>query len=177
VLLQSRVLAITWRAHYSGPETVRTKQGFEAVRHQYSLFYSKLCAAVVLSLAGLFAWNGLNYWGVAALSWLFVPQILVSAIYGYREALKPVVYVPLGLSRIAFLLYMFGCPANFLKREPSYYLAGGLSLFILLQMAILAAQNSKLGPKFFVPMMFRKGIYTYYRRVDEERGMEDVIFT
>lgn len=177
VLLQSRVLAITWRAHYSGPETVRTKQGFEAVRHQYSLFYSKLCAAVVLSLAGLFAWNGLNYWGVAALSWLFVPQILVSAIYGYREALKPVVYVPLGLSRIAFLLYMFGCPANFLKREPSYYLAGGLSLFILLQMAILAAQNSKLGPKFFVPMMFRKGIYTYYRRVDEERGMEDVLFT
>ena len=177
VLLQSRVLAITWRAHYSGPETVPARQGFEAVRHQYSLFYSKLCAAVVLSLAALFAWDSLNYWGVAALSWLFVPQIIVSAVYGYRQALKPVVFVPLGLSRIAFLLYIFGCPANFLKREPSYALAAGLSLFIVLQMAILAAQNSQLGPKFFVPKLLRKGIYSYYRRLDEEQAMEEVLTT
>lgn len=177
VLLQSRVIAITWRAHYTGPETVVAMQGFEAVRHQYSLFYAKLCAGVLVSLTVLFAWDALNYWGVVVLSWFFLPQIVVSAVYGYKQALKPVVFVPLGLSRMVFLLYIFACPVNFLKREPRYGLAAAVSLFILLQMGVLAVQNSKLGPKFFVPHVLRKGAYSYYRQVEEEQVMDDVLGT
>mmetsp|Transcript_34367 Transcript_34367/g.60234 ORF Transcript_34367/g.60234 Transcript_34367/m.60234 type:complete len:172 (+) Transcript_34367:911-1426(+) len=104
---------------------------------------------------------------IAMMHCLFFPQVLKSAIYNHKEAIKPVVYLTIGVGRLSLLVYIFGCPKNFLVWKPKYWYAIFVAVLMLLQIGFLLIQ-SHLGPRFMLPRRFKPQAYSYFKPLNEE---------
>ena len=72
------------------------------------------------------------------------------------------------------ILYLFGCPYNFFQKETNFPFILSYLLFVGFQLTILFYQ-SKLGPRFFVPLELRRdsNAHIYFFKFARARGAND----
>lgn len=80
----------------------------------------------------------------------WMPQIITNVIRDSRKPLHPHYILGMTVTRLAILLYIFGCPNNFMRIEPDKSWCICLSLFLGLQASILLLQHY-LGSRWFIP--------------------------
>ena len=100
----------------------------------------------------------------------FIPQIVYTAKKGYKNSIRKSVIITISLSRLSLLLYLFGCPANFLSFIPNYKTCLIFIIFFVIQASFLLLQN--IRPRFFLLKLCRPKIYSYFRDVTEEKIQE-----
>lgn len=80
----------------------------------------------------------------------WIPQIITNVIRDSRKPLHPHYILGMTVTRLAVPLYMFGCPNNFMRIEPSKSWCICLGIFMGLQASILLLQHY-LGSRCFIP--------------------------
>lgn len=169
LVVQGRLLMLVWKAQ--NPEY--TELGFEHLRRMYQQFHTKFCTIIITIVGFLVFFNFLYKISIFMLYLFFIPQIVLNAVQGYRDALPHVVILQISGARLALVLYLFGCPQNFLVREPDLWFCAIISAEILFQVAVLFVQRSRLGPRFFIPKSLRPKSYSYYRTLQEEQDIAE----
>ena len=169
LVVHGRLLMLVWKAQH--PEY--TELGFEHLRRMYQQFHTKFCTIIITAVGFLVFFNFLYKISICMLYLFFIPQIVLNAVEGYRDALPHVVILQISGARLALVLYLFGCPSNFLVREPDLWFCAIISAEILFQVAVLLAQRSRLGPRFFIPKALRPKSYSYYRTLQEEQEIAE----
>ena len=173
MLVQVRLTPLVWKAHNQEAiswGSIRAREAFHAFQNRFLL-----CVLLWVLMLVLFA-QAFEF-TVLAMHCFFVPQIVTNAYYGYKNSIKCGVYLPIGAVRLALVvsaiqLYLFGCPANFLVWQPRMWLCVNVGVAVAVQIVVLRLQNSRSGPRFFVPEAYRPAAYNYFRSFDEERGIE-----
>lgn len=84
----------------------------------------------------------------------WIPQIITNVIRDSRKPLHPHYILGMTVTRLAIPLYIFGCPNNFMRIEPSKSWCICLVVFIGLQASILLIQHY-LGSRWFIPRQVR----------------------
>lgn len=80
----------------------------------------------------------------------WIPQIVTNVIRDSRKPLHPYYILGMTATRLAIPLYVFGCPHNFMRVEPSKVWCVCLCTFMGLQAVILLLQHY-FGSRCFVP--------------------------
>ena len=173
LVIQGRLLLLVWKAQH--PEY--TELGFENLRRMYQQFHTKFCTIIITAVGALVFFHFLYKVWISVLHLFFLPQIVLNAVEGYRDSLSHMVILQVALSRLTLVLYIFGCPKNFLVWEPDLWFCGLITTEMALQVGILFIQRSMWGPRFFIPRSLRPMAYSYYRTLQEEQSIEEnVIF-
>jgi hypothetical protein len=73
--------------------------------HRFIVNVDTCCRHMKLVLFGLYTW--------------WIPQIVLSAVLGGRQPLKPVYIIGTSAARLVLPLYLYGCPANLLRIPPA----------------------------------------------------------
>lgn len=168
MMLQVRLVPHIWKAQNQeivAWGSIRTRDAFNA-------FQSRFLLSVLLTVLVLVLFSQAYEATIPLLHLFFLPQIAANAYYGYKNAVKADVYIPLGAARLLLVLYIFGCPENFLVWKPNVWICCSVGGVIAVQMAVLRLQNSSKGPRFFVPESYRPVTYSYFRGSDEERTID-----
>lgn len=95
---------------------------------------------------------------------LWLPQIVHIYIKNLRNHHPPMSYfLCLTVSQCLSILYLFGCPKNFLQKQTNIIFVIAYLMFVGGQLFILYYQGI-LGPRFFVPYNMRKdpNAYNYF---------------
>lgn len=107
----------------------------------------------------------------------FLPQIVCNAMSGKKKVLLPQYYVGIGLSRLFFPLYLFGCPSNLfvvtleVNAASNTGIVLALSAWVGMQLMVLALQDL-LGARFFIPKAFLPAQYDYFRPLPHPSNTE-----
>lgn len=123
----------------------------------------------VLAAVAVEEWYLFN---IALMHCMFVPQLIKNAIENHKNALKPTVYLSVGIGRLALVLYIFGCPENFLVWRPKYWFVCIVATLMVLQIAALAIQ-SYLGARFMLPKRYKPQTFSYFRPLTDEVEMKE----
>ena len=86
----------------------------------------------------------------------WVPQIITSVIRDSRRPLHLHYIIGISLTRLAIPLYIFGCPRNFMRVQPSPMWCLTLVAFVAAQVAVLLSQHY-FGPRWFIPKQVSRG--------------------
>uniref|UniRef100_A0A6B2L1Y5 RING-type E3 ubiquitin transferase n=1 Tax=Arcella intermedia TaxID=1963864 RepID=A0A6B2L1Y5_9EUKA len=150
-----------WKAN--NPELVRG--GWQSTQQHITTLYGKYYC--VLGVCIIFSQMWINnmffYVFVFVAHSFWVPQIFHNAIHNCHKSYKNQYIFGTSTCRLFLLLYLLGCPENFLQREPSYVFLLGLVLWVYLQCFILYFQDT--SPQFLVPEAFLPTKYNYHRPV------------
>lgn len=76
------------------------------------------------------------------------------------------------LSKFIIILYEHGCPDNYLKIKPFFWIDLLIISIIIVQIVILYCQ-SKFSARFFVPNFLRPGYYNYAHTIKFDSGSKD----
>ncbi|KAG7010381.1 TUL1, partial [Cucurbita argyrosperma subsp. argyrosperma] len=182
-IFEMRYLLAIWKA--SRP--MNNGEGWETMRRELSVLYSRFCEYHGILLGGIFLMYELHRFlrPILLLMYSFwIPQIVTNVI---RDSRKPLhIYYILGITitRLAIPLYVFGCPHNFMRIQPDKTWCICLGVFTFLQVAILLLQHY-FGSRWFIPRQVRiderflsstiaghdmyilPEKYSYYRRLDQ----------
>lgn len=140
----------------------------------YGIFSTRLYVAItfaVLSAIMLDSWYMVT---IAVLHCSFGTQILKNMVHNHRNAIKPSVYLCIAVGRLLLILYIFGCPSNFLYWRPKYWFVALMTVLIVVQIAILALQRV-YGARFLLPQRFKPNVYSYYKAIPDELEMTEQI--
>ena len=93
-----------------------------------------------------------NYmrWILLLMYSFWIPQIVANVVRDSRKPLHPYYILGMTVTRLAIPLYVFGCPKNFMRVEPSNAWCVGLCAFTGFQAAVLLLQHY-FGSRCFVP--------------------------
>lgn len=80
----------------------------------------------------------------------WIPQIVANVVRDSRKPLHPYYILGMTVTRLAIPLYVFGCPKNFMRVEPSKAWCVGLCAFMGFQAAVLLLQHY-FGSRCFIP--------------------------
>ena len=165
LVIHGKLLTNVWKNHY--PQYVQ--EGLEGFRIKYSIFegYNLIFITSFIPIVLIFKEF---YIAFIVISHSFLPQIVLTARKGYKNSIKSSVIIMIALSRLSLLLYLFGCPVNFRMIPTDYKLCLGLIIYFFIQTAVVLIQNK--SPRFFLPRCCRPKIYSYFREIDEEKGIE-----
>mmetsp|Transcript_12688 Transcript_12688/g.12796 ORF Transcript_12688/g.12796 Transcript_12688/m.12796 type:complete len:274 (+) Transcript_12688:735-1556(+) len=169
MIIQGRLTLLVWKAQ--NPDLYA--EGLENFRRHYSGFQTKFLLMIISSVIVAVIFDFLFYYWVLLIHSFFIPQIILNAKHGYKYSIKTPILVIMFISRLSIVLYFFGCPANFLAISPNMEFCAIITSYLSLQLAILLIQNTKIGPRFFVPRFLRPKIYSYYRSLEEEKEIEE----
>lgn len=133
----------------------------------YGVFNSRFNIVIILVVLTAIVVDSWYIFSVAVLHCFFVPQIIRNVRHNYKNSMKPSVYLSIASGRLALVLYIFGCPANFLVWKPKYWLVSVVSTLIVLQVVILALQRV-CGPRFIIPRRYKPEVYSYYKALPNE---------
>ncbi|CAI5520778.1 unnamed protein product [Closterium sp. Naga37s-1] len=170
-IFEMRYLLAIWKAR----RPAQSSESWDLMRRELSILYSRFCECLIdgkegrrLSSRGNSPHLPLQHspaLPAAALLLLLDPPD--SHIRYIRDSRKPLhVHYILGMSatRLAIPLYIFGCPKNFMRVEPSPAWCAALIAFMGAQVVALLLQHY-LGPRWFIPKQFLPEKYSYFRRV------------
>mmetsp|Transcript_11911 Transcript_11911/g.22848 ORF Transcript_11911/g.22848 Transcript_11911/m.22848 type:complete len:315 (+) Transcript_11911:478-1422(+) len=168
IIVQSRLVRVVWRAQ--NQSVVDFGVAYE--RRVYGIFNTRffiITTTIVLAAIAIDNWYMLT---IAALHCFFVPQIIKNVTNNHKDALKPSVYLSISAGRLALILYIFGCPANFLIWRPKYWFVWTMTAIIVLQIAMMGLQRV-CGPRFILPQRFKPRVYSYYKPMNDELELTD----
>jgi len=161
------VLSIAKAQH---PEAFDDMAGVRGVLSRvYGRFYAVLGVSVALAVAFPATIPAL----IVAGSSFWLPQIVHSATIGAPDGMTLGYIATATLVRAYPILFLLGCPANFLSalgietQDPA--LAVGVAAWLALQVAVMLLQR-RLGPQFLVPTAFLPERYDYHRAVTIKEG-------
>lgn len=173
LVIQGRLLLLVWKAQH--PEY--TEMGFANLRMMYQQFHTRFCTIIIIIVGGLVFFSFIYKVAIFLLHLFFLPQIVLNTVEGYRDSLSNVIILQMALSRLTLILYIFGCPKNFLVWEPDLWFCGLIAAEIGFQVAILFIQRSRMGPRFFIPRSLRPKVYSYYRTLQEEQVLDESVIS
>jgi len=84
----------------------------------------------------------------------WIPQIVANVVRDSRKPLHPYYILGMTVTRLAIPLYVFGCPKNFMRVEPSKAWCVSLCAFMGFQAGVLLLQHY-FGSRCFVPRKVR----------------------
>ena len=159
-VFEMRVLLQIWKSRRPNAE-----QNWLEIRRDLSALYSRFYGGF---LCGFFVMYWLQRWPwlIAVLCnsyWL--PQIAWSAWNNSKKPLLPKYVLGISVTRLLVPLYLFGCPENFVRVKPQFWVCWLLVAWVAAQVAAIAAQHV-LGPRCFVPKAWLPEVYDYHRQVD-----------
>lgn len=149
-------------------------EGWEAMRRELSMLYSRFYGSLLLGLFLLYQLQGHVRIFIFALYSFWLPQIVLNIVEDHRRPLLPVYIVGTSLTRLAIPLYFWDCPNNFLHVQPQPSTAIALVGWMSLQALMLLSQY-KLGPRWFIPSILLPEKYDYYRAIVVEDDSDDDI--
>jgi hypothetical protein len=118
----------------------------------YARFYAALLGGILVTYqlqrhVPLLLFGFSSYW------W---PQIVLCAQTDCRSPLRPEFVLGTSAARLALPLYVFACPSNLLRVQPSLGLCAALAVYVGLQCGLLMAQHW-WGPRCFIPKLVSGG--------------------
>lgn len=174
VIVQSKLVRVVWRAqNQTVVDFVRPTQGQAFERREYNVFNTRLFIVISTVVLTAIALDSLYMFNIAAMHCFFIPQIISNTTNNHKNSVKPTVYLSIAAGRLALVLYIFGCPANFLIWKPKYEFVGAMAAVILLQVLILTLQGV-CGPRFMLPKRFKPQVYSYYKAFTDELEMAEL---
>ena len=160
-VFEMRVLLQIWKARRPNGE-----QNWLEIRRDLSALYSRFYGGFLLGFF-LIYWLHTTPWVVALLANSYwIPQIAWSAWCAGKKPLLPSYVAGISFTRLLVPLYLFGCPRNFVRSKPQYWVCWALVAWVAAQCAALAAQH-RWGPRCFVPAWLLPEVYDYHRVADE----------
>lgn len=165
--IHSRLIPVVYRAQNS---TI-TSFGFQVSSRIIARFQAQfflLCLVLIISTIVL-----QNYLIITLplLHLMFLPQIITNSINGYKNSFSMPGVIAYMSSKIIIILYLFGCPKNFMNFEPNLKICWYIITVLLVQLGVLYWQMYR--PRFLVPKRYRPMSYDYFRSKSEERSLAD----
>ncbi|XP_010555112.1 PREDICTED: transmembrane E3 ubiquitin-protein ligase 1-like isoform X2 [Tarenaya hassleriana] len=157
---EMRYLLAIWKA--SRPSN--SGDGWETMRRELPFLYSRFYGIL---LGGILIMYGLHNYMRSILLVMYsfwMPQIIANVIRDSRKPLHPYYILGMTVTRLAVPLYVFGCPSNFMRVEPSKVWCVCLCVFIGFQASLLLLQHY-FGSRCFIPHQMLPEKYIYYRRL------------
>ncbi|CAI5458793.1 unnamed protein product [Closterium sp. Yama58-4] len=159
-IFEMRYLLAIWKAR----RPAQSSESWDLMRRELSILYSRFYGFLLGGILLIYRFSTALRYLLLLFYSFWIPQIVTSVI---RDSRKPLhVHYILGMSatRLAIPLYIFGCPKNFMRVEPSPAWCAALIAFMGAQVAALLLQHY-LGPRWFIPKQFLPEKYSYFRRV------------
>eukprot|EP00923_Selenidium_pygospionis_P018999 GHVN01033147.1.p1 GENE.GHVN01033147.1~~GHVN01033147.1.p1 ORF type:complete len:660 (-),score=94.42 GHVN01033147.1:1070-3049(-) len=168
VCIDARLLACVWASR----NRELAAEGEDALLRRartYRLF-AGVSVLLCIPVYFLMRWVPFTIVSLAHLYW--VPQIFRDVWKGQRRSLPPVYIVGLSLSRLAFPLYLWGCPVTIFTGDvldrvpsaPSPTICVSIAFLTTLQVVVMLLQR-RYGSRFFVPLSWLPHVYDYHRHV------------
>ena len=163
-VFEMRVMLQIWKARRPNGE-----QNWLEIRRDLSALYSRFYGGFLLGFLAMY-WLQTRPWLIALLTqsyWL--PQIAWSAWSNAKKPLAPEYVLGMSATRLLPLLYVFGCPSNFVRLKPQYGTCATLCGWVALQVGGILAQACH-GPRCFlgwIPEGVLPEVYDYHRPVDD----------
>ena len=160
--LHSRLIPTVFRSQNSSltPNGVHIRSRIVA---NFQTRFFLLCLILIIMVNALQEFKEVT---LPLLHLVFVPQIITNSVNGYKDSFSLSGAAGYVLSKSVIVLYLFGCPANFMRYKPNLRLGLGIVLVLLLQLAVLQWQRYR--PRFLVPKRYRPMSYDYFRTKGEE---------
>ena len=162
-VFEMRVLLQIWKSRRPNSE----QNWLEIPAGTLSALYSRFYGGFLLGFVIMY-WCTNSPWFIALLCnsyWL--PQIAWSAWPNAKKPLMPAYVLGTSAIRVLVPLYVFGCPENFVRVKPQFWVCWLLVIWVAAQVAALAAQHV-FGPECFIPDKYLPEVYDYHRRVEPE---------
>ena len=161
-IFELRMLLSTWRARRRGAIDAWVLQ------RELSTVYARFYGALLISL--LLCYNLRHHMQIVTfvVHAFWVPQIIRSSISDSKPPFLSSYVIGMSMTRLVLPLYIFGCPGNLLKVEPSLGMCMALIGMVGGQ-AVLVLGQMQWGPRFFVPKQFLPPKFDYYAKVVQQR--------
>ena len=161
-VFEMRVLLQIWKSRRPN-----TEQTWLEIRRDLSSLYSRFYGGFLLGFMVMY-WCADSPWLIAlACNSYWLPQIAWSAWHNGKKPLMPAYVLGTSAIRLLVPLYVFGCPENFVRIKPQFWVCWLLIAWVGVQVALLAAQHA-LGPRCFIPDKYLPEVYDYHRTVEED---------
>ncbi|XP_024004586.1 transmembrane E3 ubiquitin-protein ligase 1 isoform X2 [Eutrema salsugineum] len=162
-IFEMRYLLAIWKA----TRPSNSGEGWETMRRELSFLYSRFYGILLGGILIMYEFH--NYMRpILLLMYSFwIPQIVTNVIRDSRKPLHPYYILGMTATRLAIPLYVFGCPHNFMRVEPSKVWCICLCTFLGLQAVILLLQHY-FGSRCFVPRQMLPEKYNYHRRFNQD---------
>jgi len=149
-IFEMRYLLSIWKA--TRPST--SGEGWETMRRELSFLYSRFYGILLGGILLMYEFH--NYMRpILLLMYSFwIPQIVANVVRDSRKPLHPYYILGMTVTRLAIPLYVFGCPKNFMRVEPSKAWCVSLCAFMGFQAGVLLLQHY-FGSRCFVPRKVR----------------------
>ncbi|CBI21873.3 hypothetical protein VitviT2T_017672 [Vitis vinifera] len=162
-IFEMRYLLAIWKA--SRP--MNNGEGWETMRRELSVLYSRFYGILLGGILVMYEFHNFLRPILLLMYSFWIPQIITNVIRDSRKPLHPHYILGMTVTRLAVPLYMFGCPNNFMRIEPSKSWCICLGIFMGLQASILLLQHY-LGSRCFIPRQILPEKYSYYRRSNQD---------
>jgi hypothetical protein len=148
-IFEMRFLLSVWRARRGSVDPWTAQREVSVL---YARFYAALLGGILVTYqlqrhVPLLLFGFSSYW------W---PQIVLCAQTDCRSPLRPEFVLGTSAARLALPLYVFACPSNLLRVQPSLGLCAALAVYVGLQCGLLMAQHW-WGPRCFIPKLVSGG--------------------
>ncbi|KAL1203169.1 Transmembrane E3 ubiquitin-protein ligase FLY1 [Cardamine amara subsp. amara] len=162
-IFEMRYLLAIWKA----TRPSNSGEGWETMRRELSFLYSRFYGILLGGILIMYEFH--NYMRpILLLMYSFwIPQIVTNVIRDSRKPLHPYYILGMTATRLAIPLYVFGCPHNFMRVEPSKIWCVCFCTFMGLQAVILLLQHY-FGSRCFVPRQMLPEKYNYHRRFNQD---------
>ncbi|XP_010526511.1 PREDICTED: transmembrane E3 ubiquitin-protein ligase 1 [Tarenaya hassleriana] len=162
-IFEMRYLLAIWKA--SRPSN--SGDGWGTMRRELSFLYSRFYGILLGGILIMYEFHSYMRPILLLMYSFWIPQIVANVIRDSRKPLHPYYIVGMTFTRLAIPLYVFGCPKNFMRVEPSNFWCVCLCLFMWFQASVLLLQHY-FGSRCFVPRQMLPEKYSYYRRLDKD---------
>ncbi|CAF2156567.1 unnamed protein product [Brassica napus] len=162
-IFEMRYLLAIWKA----TRPSNSGEGWETMRRELSFLYSRFYGILLGGILIMYELHNYMRWILLLMYSFWIPQIVANVVRDSRKPLHPYYILGMTVTRLAIPLYVFGCPKNFMRVEPSNAWCVGLCAFTGFQAAVLLLQHY-FGSRCFVPRKMLPDKYNYYRRLDHD---------
>eukprot|EP00475_Leptophrys_vorax_P007491 TRINITY_DN14740_c0_g1_i2.p1 TRINITY_DN14740_c0_g1~~TRINITY_DN14740_c0_g1_i2.p1 ORF type:complete len:539 (+),score=14.62 TRINITY_DN14740_c0_g1_i2:89-1618(+) len=159
-IFEMRYLLAIWKAR----RPAQSGESWDMMRRELSILYSRFYGFLLGGILLIYRFSTALRYLLLLFYSFWIPQIVTSVIRDSRKPLHVHYILGISLTRLAIPLYIFGCPKNFMRVEPSFAWCATLVTFLGAQVAMLLLQHY-LGPRWFIPRQFLPEKYSYFRRV------------
>ncbi|EPS63571.1 hypothetical protein M569_11212, partial [Genlisea aurea] len=170
-IFEMRYLLAIWKAHR--PQ-MNGGDNWDSMRRELSVLYTRFYGTLLCGIVLLYEFHRYLKPIVLMIHSFWIPQIVSNVIHDSRKPMHPHYVLGMTLTRMAFPLYAFGCPRNFMRIAADRNWSIALVAFMGSQAGLLLLQHY-FGSRCFVPQQILPEKYSYYRRLNEENHVDDCV--
>ncbi|KAI4319779.1 hypothetical protein MLD38_033339 [Melastoma candidum] len=162
-IFEMRYLLAIWKAK----RPMNRGEGWETARHKLSVLYSCFYGILLGGILLMYEFRNFIRPILLLMYSFWIPQIVTNVIRDSRKPLHPHYILGMTITRLAFPLYAFGCPSNFMRIEPDTWWCICWCSFLGVQAFVLLLQHY-LGARCFIPFQILPEKYIYHKRVSRD---------